>query len=138
MSTCQGLEKTCIGIYFSDQIWVIETEYLGWSILKSNYYQTLIDFELNLFSHGLIHCILQLSCLQIWILSTQEYVMAFWMKTITKSTQFCWSLYVPPKNYIKKKLLRCRRSADKQSAGYLKTHISHITYSKFGQLCTIF
>jgi hypothetical protein len=41
----QGLEKTCIGIYFSDQIWVIKTEYLGWSTLKSNYYQTLIDFE---------------------------------------------------------------------------------------------
>jgi hypothetical protein len=24
----QGLEKTSIGIYFSDQIWVIKTEYL--------------------------------------------------------------------------------------------------------------
>jgi hypothetical protein len=40
-------------------------------------------------SHGSIRCILQLSCLQIWILFTQEYVMAFWMKTITKSTWFC-------------------------------------------------
>jgi hypothetical protein len=29
-------------------------------------------------------------------------------------------------------------SADKQLAGRLKTHISHIIFSKFGQLCTIF
>jgi hypothetical protein len=49
MLTWQGLEKTWIGIYFSDQIWVIKTEYLGWSTLKSNYYQTSIDFELNFF-----------------------------------------------------------------------------------------
>jgi hypothetical protein len=28
MLTYQGLEKTCIGIYFSDQIWMIKTEYL--------------------------------------------------------------------------------------------------------------
>jgi hypothetical protein len=45
MLTWQGLEKTCIGIYFSDQIWIIKTKYLGWSTLKSNYYQTSIDFE---------------------------------------------------------------------------------------------
>jgi hypothetical protein len=37
----------------------------------------LIDFELNFFAHGAICCILQLSCLQIWILFTQEYVMTF-------------------------------------------------------------
>jgi hypothetical protein len=29
MLTWQGLEKTCIGIYFTDQIWMIKTEYLG-------------------------------------------------------------------------------------------------------------
>jgi hypothetical protein len=45
----QGLRKTCIGIFFSDQIWVIKTEYLGLSTLKSNYYQTSIDFELIFF-----------------------------------------------------------------------------------------
>jgi hypothetical protein len=90
----QGLEKTCIGIFFSDQIWVIKTEYLGWLTLKSNYYQTLIDFGLFFYSHGSICCILQVPCLQIWILSTQECVMAFWMKTITKSTWFCWTLYI--------------------------------------------
>jgi hypothetical protein len=45
MLTYQGLEKTCIGIYSDDQIWVIKIEYLGWSTLKSNYYQTSIDFE---------------------------------------------------------------------------------------------
>jgi hypothetical protein len=45
------------------------------------------------FSHDLIHCILQLPCLQIWILFTQEYAMAFWMKAITESTQFCLSMY---------------------------------------------
>ena len=89
----QGLAKTSIGSYFSDQIWVIKTKYLGWSTLKSNYFQTLIDFELNFFPHGSIHCIKQLSCLQIWILFIQEYVITFWMKTITKSTRFCWSLY---------------------------------------------
>jgi hypothetical protein len=98
MLTWQGLEKTCIGIYFNDQIWVIKSEYLGWSTLKSNYYQTLIDFDFFFFffffSYGSICCILQRSCLQIWILFTQEYVMAFWMKTITKSTRFCWSLYI--------------------------------------------
>jgi hypothetical protein len=38
--------------------------------------------------HGSIRCILQLSCLLIWILFTQEYVIAFWMKTITKSSRF--------------------------------------------------
>jgi hypothetical protein len=29
MLTYQGLEKTCIGIYFNGQIWVIKTEYFG-------------------------------------------------------------------------------------------------------------
>jgi hypothetical protein len=29
MLTWQGLEKTCIGIHFSDQLWVIKIEYLG-------------------------------------------------------------------------------------------------------------
>jgi hypothetical protein len=53
MLTWQGLEKTCIGIYFSDQIWVIKTEYLGRSTLKSNYYQTSIDFELIFFFNTL-------------------------------------------------------------------------------------
>jgi hypothetical protein len=92
----QGLKKTCIGIYFIDQIWMIKTEYLGWSTLKSNYYQTLIDFEFFFFFslRGSIRGILQLSCLKIWILFTQEYIMAFWMKTITKSNRFYWSLYV--------------------------------------------
>jgi hypothetical protein len=28
MLTWQGLKKTCIGIYFSDQIWIIKIEYL--------------------------------------------------------------------------------------------------------------
>jgi hypothetical protein len=51
MLTWQGLEKTCIGIYFSDQIWMIKIEYLGWSTLKSNYYQTSIDFVFFFFFH---------------------------------------------------------------------------------------
>jgi hypothetical protein len=29
MLTWQGLEKTCIGIYSNDQLWVIKIEYLG-------------------------------------------------------------------------------------------------------------
>jgi hypothetical protein len=67
---------------WGDQLWnPITTKH--WLILS-----------LFIFSHGSIRCILQLSCLQIWILFTQEYAMAFWMKTITKSTQFCLSLYV--------------------------------------------
>jgi hypothetical protein len=49
MLTWQGLEKTCIVIYFSDQTLVTKIEYLSWSTLKSNYYQTSIDFELNFF-----------------------------------------------------------------------------------------
>jgi hypothetical protein len=49
MFTWQGLEKTYIGIYFSYQLWLIKIEYLRWSTLKSNYYQTLIDFELIFF-----------------------------------------------------------------------------------------
>jgi hypothetical protein len=61
---------------------MIKTEYLGWSALKSNYYQTSIDFELNFFSHGSIRCILQLSCLQIWILFTQDMLWHFeWKKS---------------------------------------------------------
>jgi hypothetical protein len=35
-------------------------------------------------------------------------------------------------------LLGCRLFADKQLVGHLKTHISHIIYSKFKQLCTNF
>jgi hypothetical protein len=42
------------------------------------------------------------------------------------------------KSYIKKNLLGCQLSADKQLAEHLKTHISHIIYSKFGQLNIIF
>jgi hypothetical protein len=49
MLTWQGLEKICIGIYFSDQIWMIKIKYLECSTLKSNYYQTSIDFVLNFF-----------------------------------------------------------------------------------------
>jgi hypothetical protein len=76
-----------------------------WSTLgDQNWVFGVINFEIQLlkninwfwvdfFSHGSIHGILQLSCLQIWILFTQEYAMAFWMKAITKSTWFCLSLY---------------------------------------------
>jgi hypothetical protein len=55
MFTWQGLEKTYIGIYFSYQLWLIKIEYLRWSTLKSNYYQSLIDFELNSFFH-MVQC----------------------------------------------------------------------------------
>jgi hypothetical protein len=51
MFTWWGLEKTYIGLYFSYQLWLIKTESLRWSTLKSNYYQILIDFELNFFFH---------------------------------------------------------------------------------------
>jgi hypothetical protein len=63
-----------------------------WNPITTKHWLILSQF---FFSHGSILCILQLSCLQIWILFTQEYAMAFWMKTITKSTRFCLSLYIP-------------------------------------------
>jgi hypothetical protein len=61
-----------------------------WNPINTKHWLILSFF---FFSHGSIHCILQLSCLQTWILFTQEYAMAFWMKTITKSTRFCLSIY---------------------------------------------
>jgi hypothetical protein len=60
------------------------------------------------FSHGSIRCIVQLSCLQIWILFTQEYVMAFWMKTINRSTRFCWWLYTTTLTTLVKTWLNTR------------------------------
>ena len=53
------VEKTYIGIYFSDQIWMVDQFevqllddqkwVLGLMTLKSNYYQTLIDFKLYIY-----------------------------------------------------------------------------------------
>jgi hypothetical protein len=72
---------------------VIKIEYLGWWTLNpiTNKYQLILSLKM---SHGSICCILQLLCLQTWILFTQVYAMAFWMKTITKSIRFCLLLYL--------------------------------------------
>jgi hypothetical protein len=40
--------------------------------------------------------------------------------------------------YTKGRMCQKKLSVNKQLAVYLKMHISHIIYSKFGQLCTIF